>query len=103
VAGEVEWTEVAFRDLAQAAEYIGGDSPTYAAVLVAGADKAAQSLRNFPERGKIVPEYKNQQIRQLYVGSYRLIYRVDSDKVQIIAFVHGARDLARFAEQRGTE
>ena len=99
MAREIVWTEVAARGLEQAAEYIGHDSPTYAAVLVAGADKAAQSLRAFPERGKTVPEYRAEEVRQLLVGSYRLIYRVGPRTIEIVAFVHGARDLARFAEQ----
>jgi toxin ParE1/3/4 len=99
VAREIVWTEVAARGLEQAAEYIGNDSPTYAATLVAGADQAAQSLRAFPERGKPVPEYRAQQVRQLLIGSYRLIYRVDPRTIQIVAFVHGARDLARLADQ----
>ena len=99
MAREIVWTDVAALGLEQAAEYIGKDSPTYAAALVAGADKAAQSLRGFPERGKGVPEYRAQQVRQLLVGSYRLIYRIDQQTIQIIAFVHGARDLAHFASQ----
>ena len=99
MAREIVWTEVAVLGLEQAAEYIGNDSPPYAAVLVAGADTAAQSLRAFPERGKAVPEYRARLVRQLLVGSYRLIYRVEPQTIQIIAFVHGARDLARFADQ----
>ena len=98
MAREIVWTEVAARELEQAAEYIGQDSPTYAAALVAGADKTAQSLGTFPEHGKAVPEYRAQEVRQLLVGSYRLIYRVGSRAIEIVAFVHGARDLARFAD-----
>lgn len=103
MAREVAWTEVAAKGLEQAAEYIAADSPTYAAALVAGADKAAQSLRNFPERGRAVPEYRDRQIREIFVGSYRLIYRIDPKGILVIAFVHGSRDLARVAGESETK
>ena len=41
-----------------------------------------------------MPEYRDSAIRELFVDSYRLIYRVFGDTVTIVAFVHGARDLA---------
>lgn len=53
----------------------------------------ARSLRDFPNRGRIVPEENNPAIRELFVQSYRLIYRVREDEVQIINFIHGARVL----------
>jgi len=80
--------------VAEAAEYIAKDSPSYAATLITRTDYAANSLVAFPERGRVVPEYRDSTIRELFVDSYRLIYRVSHDAVTIVAFVHGARDLA---------
>jgi len=90
----VEWAESALRALEEAAEYISKDSPAYAAALVVGATQRAGSLDRFPRRGRPVPEYQDPEVREVFVGSYRLIYRIDVDRVLIIAFVHAARDLA---------
>lgn len=78
----------------EAAEYIGRDSVVYAAALVTGAEKAAESLVSFPLRGRIVPELGDPDIRELFVGSYRLIFRITDEEIRIISFVHGARDLS---------
>lgn len=58
-----------------------------------GTRAAAQSLRIFAERGRVVPEIEASDIRALFIGSYRRIYQVTVDRVFILAFVHGTRDL----------
>lgn len=94
MAYSIGWAESAILAVADAAEYIAKDSPSYAAALVTKAETSASSLYQFPKRGRVVPEYGDTAIRELFVGRYRLIYRIDGQAVTIIAFVHGARDLA---------
>jgi toxin ParE1/3/4 len=99
VAYSVDWAESAILSVAEAAEYIAKDSPSYAAALVVKAEIAATSLLQFPERGRMVPEYGENSVRELFVGRYRLIYRIRRETVTIVAFVHGARDLAALIPQ----
>ena len=101
MARTVRWTETATQDLAEAAAFIGRDSRFYAAALVRETRAAAQSLRTFAERGRVVPEVDAPDIREIFIRSYRLIYQVTSDHVSILAFVHGARDLTALWERRG--
>ncbi len=99
MAHEVEWAESATVALIEQLDFINRDSPSYAASLSLKAEKAAASLDHFPYRGRAVPEYDDPTIREIQVGSYRLIYQVTEAKVWIIGFVHVARDLARLLEQ----
>jgi len=46
----------------------------------------------------VVRELDNPNLRQLVVGRYRLIYRVESGGVGIVRLVHGARDQASLAK-----
>jgi toxin ParE1/3/4 len=101
VARTVRWTETATQDLAEAAAFIGRDSRFYAAALVRETRAAAQSLRTFAERGRVVPEIDAPDIRELFIRGYRLLYQVTADRVFILAFVHGARDLTALWERRG--
>jgi len=41
----------------------------------------------------VVPEIEASDIRELFIGSYQGIYQVTADRVFILAFVHGIRDL----------
>jgi plasmid stabilization system protein ParE len=99
MARRVVWTETAATDLEQAADYIAGDSPRYAAAFVREVRDVARSLSDLAERGRIVPEFANQQIRELFVQRYRLIYHVEPDAISIIGFIHGARDLLTLWER----
>lgn len=47
----------------------------------------------------IVPELNQPNVRELLVGRYRLLYEVTPVAVQILAFLHGARDLTRFRRE----
>ncbi|HEX7151176.1 MAG TPA: type II toxin-antitoxin system RelE/ParE family toxin [Thermoanaerobaculia bacterium] len=91
----VKWTTPAWNDVEHAARFIARDSPHYAVVLQREAQAAANALRQFAKRGRIVPEREDERLRELFVvRTYRLIYRiVADDEVHIIAFIHGARQL----------
>jgi len=51
----------------------------------------ALTLRTFPERGRVVPEFADPQIREIIFKSYRIVYRVRAGHVEIIRFWHAAR------------
>lgn len=96
MAREIVWTDPAWDDIENAADYIARDSEFYAAAFVREIKEAAASLANFAERGQIVPEFDDESIRELLVRSYRLVYRVSEKQVVILTLVHGAQRLRRF-------
>jgi len=101
MARQVIWTESAWRDLDEAADYIAKDSPYYAAAFVGEARDAARILVSQPQLGRMVPEVGDVCIRELIVRSYRLIYFIDKDHVYIVGFIHGARDLSALWKREG--
>jgi plasmid stabilization system protein ParE len=101
MARTVEWTEAAADDLDEAASFINRDSPYYAAAFVREVKQAAKSLQFFSERGRVVPEGHREDVREIFIKSYRLIYLVTQARVFILAFVHGARDLQSLWKKHG--
>ena len=96
---QVIWSEQAVAALDEAVAYVSRDSQSGAIRLLEAALEAASSLAEFAERGRVVPEISVPAIRELFVFKYRLMYEVTEQQVQIIAFLHGARDFAKW--QRG--
>lgn len=94
MARRVAWTETAWRDLERAADYIAEVAPSYAAAIARRIRDRARSLEEMAERGRVVPELDDPRVRELVVGSYRLIYEVGEETVYVLALIHGARDLA---------
>lgn len=103
MARSLRWTESALADLDEAAAFIAKGSRYYAAALVRELRSATKALKQFGERGRIVPEFADRAIREVIVQSYRVVYRVDADIVWILAVVHGARDLRALWDREGRE
>jgi plasmid stabilization system protein ParE len=72
----VAWSESAQTALDEVIAYIHQDSPGNARRVLVAALKAAASLETLAERGRIVPELGDPDIRELLVFRFRLLYRV---------------------------
>ena len=100
MARKVIWAYAAEEDLEAAASYIHRDSPVYAASFVDRALEAGRSLNEFAERGRIVPELRDSSIREIFIYSYRLVYRIEDDWISIVALIHGRRDFQKTWDEK---
>jgi len=87
----VTWSPQVRDDLHDIAAYIAKDSPRYAAAVISRILAAGRSLEVLPWRGRVVPELGLDDHREVYVHEYRIIYRIESHTVQILAVIHGRR------------
>ena len=88
----VIWTIPAKLGLKEIHDYIARDSKYYAQKVSQDIVDKSEKLKYFPQIGRIVPEINNPNIRELIIYSYRLIYEVISDGVQILALIHSKRN-----------
>ena len=88
---EVRWTPQAADDLEAIAEFISQDSPHYSSLFVLDILYAVDRLIQFPKSGRVVPEINDPLIREVIFGSYRIIFRVRQDLVEILTVFHGSR------------
>jgi toxin ParE1/3/4 len=93
---EVVWTELALRDLLQIFDYVEAEAPIAARKLFDRIAEHARKLQTLPLRGRVVPElarYEVKSFRELIIPPYRLIYRVDQDRVVVYGVFDGRRNL----------
>ena len=95
----IVWSPEAVEDLESIAEYIERDSPFYAKAVVNKIFQSTEKLENFPKIGRIVPELGREDIRELIVYSYRLVYQVKKSQILIIAVIHGKRPFEDVIEE----
>lgn len=88
---KVTWTGSAQARLQGIHDYIAADSAGYAKRLAEGIIRRSEQLMSYPESGAIVLEYGSADIREVLEGSYRIIYRLRSDRFDVVAVVYGAR------------
>ena len=92
--GQVEWSQDAHDDLEAIWAFIALDSTHAADVLVATITDATRYLELFPRAGRVVPEAHRDDVRELIVGNYRVIYLITQESsVRIVTILHGARRL----------
>ena len=89
---QVVWTRGAQREFGEAVEYIAQDSTGAALHFLDDALSAVRSLESLALRGRPVPEINDPALREILVHRYRLMYLVLPDSVEILAFIHSARD-----------
>lgn len=80
-------------DLADIVRYIAQHNSDAAVRLGYELITRAERLADFPEIGRMVPEFRQPDLREIIYRSYRVIYRRrrDDQQIQIVRFWHGAR------------
>ena len=90
---KVIWTPEAQAHLDGIHRYLQHDAPFYARGVVDRLTRRSRQLVDHPHSGRIVPMYEDRNLRELIVYPYRLIYRIKSDRIDVIAVFHGAQQL----------
>jgi plasmid stabilization system protein ParE len=93
MAYRVVWSPRALGDVEAIASYISRDSTAHASAVITKVIHATRSLRRFPFAGRIVPEFEDETLRERFVYSYRIIYRIQAQTVTVAAVIHGKRML----------
>jgi toxin ParE1/3/4 len=101
---EVRLTAHAVRDLEEIAEWIAEhDSPQRADHVLQRIESAMAALAKFPERGPHPPELLAlgiKEYRETFFKPYRIIYRVQDNRVYIYLIADGRRDMQSLLARR---
>ncbi len=92
---DVKWTKRALMDIDNIADYIAKDSFHYAQIQVKRFFDKVEILKKYPSIGRIVPEKKQENIREIILGNYRVIYKIVSKEQIDILTVHHSKRLLK--------
>lgn len=92
-------SKLALTDLKEIKDYISKNSVYYADVFTKNLTNSIRKLKDFPNIGRIVPEYQNKEIREIIYHSYQIIYKLYDDKINIITVIHGSRILEKHIDE----
>ena len=93
---DVIWSETSEKDLTGIVESIAANSPSNAFEIFKEIKQKASRLYTFPERGRTVPELKDQGIilyRELIVPPWRMIYRISGKTVYVLSVLDSRRNV----------
>ena len=89
----VHWTEVASSDLESIRRYIARDKPVASNLWIDRLIKRAHAAAESPWLGRVVPEFRLNNVREVFLRSYRIIYRVVDEGILVLSVSHGRRPL----------
>jgi toxin ParE1/3/4 len=89
----VKWSDHALAQLLDIHDYIAKNSRVYAKTVSRTLVQKSLPLDELPRLGKIVPELNEDAIRELSVYSYRLMYEINSNYIEVLAIIHKRRDI----------
>ncbi|WP_347275025.1 type II toxin-antitoxin system RelE/ParE family toxin [Candidatus Kuenenia sp.] len=88
---KVTWTDQALDDLDSICLFIARDSIQYAKLFAIRAFETTDRLELFPKSGRVVTEINREDIREIILGNYRIIYRIVAEEVEVLTVHHGAK------------
>jgi toxin ParE1/3/4 len=97
MAFKLIWSPTARLDLKDLSEYIAEENAVAAKKFVSSIFEVVERLMEFPESGRIVPEFGDTKIREIIRRPCRIVYRLKSDKqmLEIVRIWHSARGIPR--------
>ena len=84
----VVWSPLALERVGEIAAWIARDSPLAAEAWVEEIFASVWRLERFPANGRVVPELRKAELREVLHGRYRIIYRIEPDQVFVISVRH---------------
>ncbi|WP_071891103.1 type II toxin-antitoxin system RelE/ParE family toxin [Hymenobacter sp. PAMC 26628] len=93
---QIVWSNPAIEDLHQLREFYSQFSEGYANRLIDKLIARVDILINFPQSGRMAPQFKDGLTRELVSGDYSIIYRIHTtDTVVISRIQNNAKPLTR--------
>ena len=90
---KIIWSPLAIDKASEIAEYIAQDKPSASEKWINTVFSKVEQLKSSPEIGRIVPEIRNDQFRELIYGNYSIIYRIEKNQISILTIRHGKQIL----------
>jgi len=81
---KVVWSPLAVDRTVEIAEYIAQDKLLAAEKWVDLVFDSVKRLEQFPNSGRIVPEINLESFREIILGNYRVIYRIEEKQVSVL-------------------
>jgi toxin ParE1/3/4 len=97
----VRLTPPARTQLLAAMAYIHADRPTAARDFRTRVDSTLRRLIDFPESGRVIPQFDRLGFREVLVDSYRLFCRVQGEVIWVVGVWHDAQMPDKPLERNG--
>jgi plasmid stabilization system protein ParE len=97
---ELAWTESALGDVEALRRWIGRDMPPLADRVTDRIFETVERALSFPRIGRTLGELTDESVREFLFRTLRIVYRVEEERVVVLAILHGGRASERREPRR---
>ena len=94
---DLAWSPRALADLDEIRDYISVDSRAYADLTLRRLVASVERLQTFPDSGRMGPERRSPELREVISGKFRIVYRRKPDTIEIVTVFRGTREFPDIA------
>jgi len=92
---KIVWSFIAAGNLIESNRYIAKDNPDAARDVIKEIYEAGSCIKEFPEKGRVVPEFRKNSIREIFCRGYRIIYKIEAKRITILTVRHMRQHLSK--------
>ena len=96
---KASWSKRAERDLIRIGEFIERDNVVAAAEWVHALRDRADAAAQMPRSGREVPEFGDPDTREVFLGTYRIVYKVVRGGIEVLAVFEGSMRMPRLDDE----
>jgi len=85
---KVGWPYVVLGNLIETNKYIASENPEAARKVINDIFETGNKIKVFPEKGRIVTEIRRKNIREVFCYEYRIIYKIESNRIYVLTVLH---------------
>lgn len=97
---ELAWTESALGDVEALRRWIGRDMPPLADRVTDRIFETVERALSFPRIGRTLGELADESVREFLFRTLRIVYRVEEERIVVLAILHGGRASERREPRR---
>ncbi len=81
---KIKWTNQSLSNILEIEDFIARDNPVAAIKFTDKIISLVEELALFPEKGRVVPEFSVEQIREIIYKNYRIVYLVKKNSIEVL-------------------
>ena len=86
---KVIWSQESLRQLIEIEIFIAKNSPDHATKFINKLVERGEKIKDYPYKGRVVPEFSVDELREVFEKSYRIVYKISKDQIKILTVFEG--------------
>jgi len=86
---KIIWSRESLQQLIEIENYISRDNPERAVQFINRLIDRVEKIKDFPYKGRVVPEFSLNEIQEVFEKNYRIVYRISEKQIEILTVFEG--------------